>query len=196
MPDCHILQIQIGQMIQLNFNNPFPVLETERLILRQVRYSDRQEMFEIRSNRETMQYIPRPLANTVEDAEKVIEMINGFVERNERINWAMTEKGKDKLIGVMGYVNMNEGAHRSEVGYVMHHNFLRKGFAKEALGVVLKYGFDVMNLHSVEAIIRPDNEASIKLVESFGFVREAFFRDYVFHDGRYFDEAVYSLIRP
>lgn len=183
-------------MLNFNFNNPFPVLETERLILRRVRNSDRQEMFEIRSNRETMQYIPRPLANTVEDAEKVIDMINGFVERNERINWAITEKGVDKMMGVIGYVRMNEDAHRSEVGYVMHHAYLRKGFAAEALEAVIKYGFEVMNLHSIEAIIRPDNNASINLVERFGFVREALFKDYVFHQKQYFDEAVYSLIDP
>lgn len=183
-------------MLNLNFNDPFPVLETDRLVLRQVRNNDRQEMFQIRSNRETMQYIPRPLANTVDDADKLIEMINGFVERNERINWAITEKGVDKLLGVIGYVSMNEGAHRSEVGYVMHQGHLRKGFAKEALQAVLAYGFDVMNLHSVEAIIRPENTASIRLVESLGFVREAYFRDYVFHEGKYLDEAVYSFIKP
>lgn len=183
-------------MLHLNFNDPFPVLETERLILRQVRNSDKQEMFEIRGNKETMQYIPRPLANTVEDAEKVVDMINGFVERNERINWAITEKGVDKMMGVIGYVKMNEDAHRSEVGYVMHHAYLRKGFTAEALDAVLKYGFEEMNLHSIEAIIRPDNIASISLVEKCGFVREAYFRDYIFHQGRYFDETVYSLLRP
>jgi ribosomal-protein-alanine N-acetyltransferase len=182
-------------MLHINFNNPFPVLETERLILRMIRNDDRQEMFEIRSNRQTMQYIPRPLANTVEDAQKVIDMINGFVERNERINWAITEKGSDKMLGVIGYVRMLEDAHRSEVGYVMHHDSMGKGFAKESLQAVVDYGFNVMNLHSIEAIIRPDNAASIKLVEKLGFIREAFFRDYVFHEGQYYDEAVYSLIK-
>lgn len=183
-------------MLHLNFTNPFPVLETERLLLRRIRNSDKHDMFEIRGNRETMKYIPRPVANTVEDAEKVIDMIDGFVERNERINWGITVKGLDKMIGVIGYVRMNEDAHRSEVGYVLHHAYLRQGFAGEALDAVIQYGFKVMKLHSIEAIIRPDNIASMSMVEKRGFVREALFRDYVFHEGKYYDEAVYSLIDP
>ena len=53
-----------------------------------------------------------------------------------------------------------------------------------------------MNLHSVEAIIRPDNTASKAMVQKLGFVKEAYFRDYVFHNDRFWDEEVYSLLRP
>ena len=182
-------------MLQLNFQ-PFPVLETERLVLRNIRHSDKQEMFEIRSNETTMQYIPRPLAKTPEDALAIIDMIMGFTERNERINWTITEKGVDKLIGVIGYVKINPDARRAEVGYVMHHNYHGKGYGSEALKAVLDYGFNVMNLHSVEAIIRPDNTASKAMVQKLGFVKEAYFRDYVFHNDRFWDEEVYSLLRP
>ena len=189
------LQLFILQMLQLNFQ-PFPVLETERLVLRNIRHSDKQEMFEIRSNETTMQYIPRPLAKTPEDALAIIDMIMGFTERNERINWTITEKGVDKLIGVVGYVKINPDARRAEVGYVMHHNYHGKGYGSEALKAVLDYGFNVMNLHSVEAIIRPDNTASKAMVQKLGFVKEAYFRDYVFHNDRFWDEEVYSLLRP
>ncbi len=182
-------------MLNINFN-PFPVLETERLVLRNIVHTDVQEMFEIRSNATTMQYIPRPLAKTPDDALALINMIRGFTEANERINWGLTEKGSDKLIGVIGYVNVKQESHRAEVGYVIHHSYLRKGYMYEALQAVLQYGFDVMNLHSIEAIIRPENEASIKVVEKAGFVREAYFKDYMYFNGQYLDELVYSLIKP
>lgn len=182
-------------MKQLNFT-PFPVLETERLILRNLNRDDVAEVLAIRSNANTMQYIPRPLAKTEEDAYGVIEVITGFTARNERINWAVTEKGKDKLIGICGYVNFRPESSRGEVGYVLHHDYWGKGIAAEALKATLDYGFDTLGLHSVEAIIRPDNPASIKLVENAGFVKEGHFKDYIFHDGRYWDEAVYSLINP
>ncbi|OSZ79052.1 alanine acetyltransferase [Chitinophagaceae bacterium IBVUCB1] len=181
-------------MLNINFN-PFPVLETERLILRNVAHTDVQQMFEIRSNATTMQYIPRPLAKTIDDALGVINMMRGFTERNERINWAITEKGKDILMGVIGYPNIRPESHRGEVGYVMHHNYLRKGYASEALQAALDYGFDVMKLHSIEAIIQPPNTASVNLIEKAGFVREAYFKDYTYHNGQYLDQLVYSLIR-
>lgn len=182
-------------MLTLKFS-PFPVLETERLILRKLVPADRQMVFEIRSNPETMQYIPRPMAKTIEDADALITMINGFADRDERINWAITEKGKDIAVGIIGYHQFKPESDRAEVGYVLHHGYLRRGIAQEALKVVLDYGFNEMKSHSIEAIIRPENIASRKLVENAGFVQEAYFKDYVFHNGRYWDETVYSLINP
>ena len=182
-------------MLNINFN-PFPVLETERLVLRNLDEGDKECLFEIRSNATTMQYIPRPLAKTVSDAAAVIEMIKGFTARNERINWAVTEKGMDKLIGVIGFVNIKPESFRAEVGYVLNNRYTGKGIGYEALQAVLNYGFKTINIHSVEAIIRPENTASIKLVEKAGFVKEAYFKDYVFHNGKFRDELVYSLIAP
>lgn len=182
-------------MLNTNFN-PFPVLETERLILRNLNADDKHEMYDIRSNAVTMQYIPRPLAKTVSDAAAVIEMITGFTSKNERINWAITEKERDKLIGVIGYVNIKPESLRAEVGYVLNDKYTRKGITYEALKAVLDYGFTKINLHSIEAIIRPENTASIKLIEKAGFIKEAYFKDYVYHNGRFWDELVYSLIKP
>ncbi len=182
-------------MKELNFT-PYPILETERLVLRNLTHNDVDEVLAIRGNTSTMQYIPRPIAKTKEDALAVIDMITGFTANNERINWAITEKGEDRLIGIIGYVNFKPESHRAEVGYVLHHEYLRKGITYEALQAVLDYGFHVLQLHSIEAIINTDNTASIQLVEKAGFVREAHFRDYIFHNGRYWDEYVYSLIKP
>ncbi len=179
----------------MNFN-PFPVLETERLVLRNLNTDDKHDLYDIRSNAATMQYIPRPLAKTVSDAAAVIEMITGFTAKNERINWAIAEKGTNKLIGIIGYVNIKPESFRAEVGYVLNDKYTRKGVSYEALKAILKYGFTVMNLHSVEAIIRPENTASIKLIEKAGFIKEAYFKDYVYHNGRFWDELVYSLIKP
>lgn len=179
----------------LNFS-PFPVLETERLILRKPAPQDIQMLYEIRSDAETMQYIPRPLAKTMEDAADLLNMIIGFIDRNEKINWSITEKGNDTMLGMIGYPNFKPENYRAEVGYVLHKDYLRRGITQQALLAVLDYGFTSMGLHSIEAIIRPQNEASIALVEKVGFTREAYFRDYVYHNGQFLDELVYSMLSP
>jgi len=182
-------------MNELNFS-PFPVLETERLVLRNLQHDDKEQVFAIRSNATTMQYIPRPLAKTMDDAVAVINMITGFTASNERINWAITQRGDDKLLGIIGYVNFKPESHRAEVGYVLHHDYQRRGITREALNAAINYGFTTIQLHSIEAIVNTQNEASVKLLEKTGFVREAHFRDYIFHNGRYHDEYVYSLLNP
>ena len=76
-------------MLTINFN-PFPNLETERLLLRRVDSNDVKEIFALRSNPETMKYIPRPLVKTDEDALEHIAMIDRKIDSNEGINWAIT----------------------------------------------------------------------------------------------------------
>ncbi len=66
----------------------------------------------------------------------------------------------------------------------------------EALKAVLDYGFNTMGLHSVEAIASPLNNASIKILERNGFVREAYFKENFLWEGQYLDSVVYSLLAP
>lgn len=169
-------------------------METDRLLLRDLTYNDIDDVFEIRSNPKTMQYIPRPVAQTTDDARAIIDMILGFTARNERINWAMTEKGSDKLIGIIGYVNTNNDSNRAEIGYVINEAYLRKGYMFEALNACINYGFKQMNVHVIEAVIRTENTPSIQLVEKAGFTREAMFRDYINFNG-YHDAYVYTLMQ-
>ena len=92
-------------MLQFNFA-PFPVLETENLILRQISPNDDHEVFALRSNPVTMKFIPRPLAETIEDAQKFITDCNEKKKKNDLINWAITSKKEDKLIGMIGFFRM------------------------------------------------------------------------------------------
>ena len=92
-------------MLQFNFA-PFPILRTQNLILRQISLNDDEEVFELRSNPETMKFIPRPLAETIGDAQKFITDCNAGIEKNEYINWAIAQKEDNKLIGMIGFFRL------------------------------------------------------------------------------------------
>ena len=66
----------------------------------------------------------------------------------------------------------------------------------EALKAVLHYGFYTMKLHSVEANIDPENATSKKLLERNGFIREAYYKENYFFEGKFIDSAIYSLLTP
>jgi ribosomal-protein-alanine N-acetyltransferase len=182
-------------MLHINFNAPFPILETENLVLRRPALSDVDELFLYRSDREFMRFIMHRLATCREDVVTSIQTVNGIIDRNEAINWAITRKGNDMIIGMLGYVQINKGHARAEIGYTMHRPYHGTGIIQEATKAVIDYGFNVMNLHSIEAVIVHENIPSKKLVERFGFTCDAFFKDYLFQDGRFVDTNVYSLIR-
>lgn len=119
-------------MLTINFS-PFPILETERLILRRVLPSDVKEMFELRSNPETMKYIPRPLLTNHEEALAHIQMMEDKIETNEGINWAITLKGDDKMLGVIGHYRIKPEHYRAEVGYMILPEYHGKGITTEAV---------------------------------------------------------------
>ena len=180
-------------MLAINFS-PFPNLETERLFLRRVDVKDVNEIIALRSNPETMKYIPRPLVKTIEDALEHIAMMDTKIENNEGINWAITQKGNPKLIGVIGHYRIKPEHYRAEIGYMLLPEFSGKGIISEAVKEVVKYGFKGMQLHSIEAVIDPENNASAKVLEKNGFVKEAHLKENEFFEGRFLDSVIYSLL--
>lgn len=183
-------------MLHLDFS-PFPTLTTARLTLREPHLADVDALFVLRSDPALMQFIPRPLAKTPADAAAVLTLMRDSQARNERLNWAITRTGQgDELLGVIGYVNIYPDAHRAEIGYILRADCHGLGLMDEALQATVAYGFDQMRLHSIEAIIRPENAASRKLVARNGFVQEGLFRENCFFEGQYLDSAVYSRLAP
>lgn len=180
-------------MLTLTFA-PFPVFETERLVLRRVLATDVKEIFALRSNPETMKYIPRPLVTNHDEALAHIKMIDDKIESNEGINWAITLKGKDRMLGLIGHYRIKPEHYRAEIGYMILPEFQGKGIAAEAVNGVVSYGFDIMKLHSVEAVIDPENVASEKVLQKCGFVKEGHFKENEFFDGKFIDAVIYSKL--
>ena len=73
-------------MLQVNFQ-PFPQIGTERLLLREITKADAADFFALRSNKDLMRYIDRPLAETVQDAVNLIEIIIAASKHNDGITW-------------------------------------------------------------------------------------------------------------
>ena len=180
-------------MLELNFN-PFPILETERLRLRRVEPKDVKEVFALRSDKEVMRYIAKPLMKTLSDAEAHIKMIEEGIQKHEYINWAITLKGEDTLIGILGFYRMAKEHYRTEVGYMLDGKFHKQGIMQEAIKVVLAYGFNEMKAHSITAVIDPRNTASENILLKNNFVKEAHFKEDYFFNGEFLDSVHYSLL--
>ncbi len=182
-------------MLHLDFI-PFPTLTTDRLQLRELNINDAPAIFFLRSNAEILKYLDRHPEKSIEETKAFIQKVEENKNNAEGILWAITLKENDAVIGTICYWRLEKQHYRAEIGYLLHPSYQGKGIMDEALKAVLQYGFDVMNLHSVEANVNPLNEASIRLLEKNGFVKEAHFKENYFFDGRFLDSAIYSLLAP
>lgn len=179
--------------IIMNFQ-PFPVLETDRLLLRHIDEKDAADIFLIRSDAEVMRYIPRPIAKTLDDVYALIELLETFLSKGERINWGIILKETNQLVGMIGYVNIKPDHFRAEVGYALAAAHHRKGIMREALVRIIQFGFNEMQLHSIEAIVDADNKASSQLLLDVGFKQEAYFREDFYFNVSFRNSVHYGLL--
>jgi ribosomal-protein-alanine N-acetyltransferase len=183
-----------SKMLQTNFS-PFPEIKTERLFLRKMTKKDAAEILALRSNENVMEHIDRERTKSIKDAEIFIDRITASLESNNGIMWGITLKeNPGTIIGNIGYWRLIKEHYRAEVGYMLHPSFWKKGIMKEALKEIIVYGFNDMNLHSIEANINPDNKASAALLESTGFIKEAYFKEDFFFNGIFGDTVIYSRL--
>ncbi len=111
-------------------------------------------------------------------------------------NFLMIDKITGWAIGRIGYHTWMAKHNRAEIGYAMHEDYNKgKGYMTEAMAAVLKYGFEEMNLHRVEAMIGPSNVPSIRLVQRFGFVQEGILRGHYLVGDVYQDSVCWGLLR-
>ena len=182
-------------MDMLNINlMPFPTLSTGRLKLRQITTEDANEIFFLRSDKTVMKFLDKAPAKSIEEALAFIQKVSDGIANNDGITWAMTLHDKPTLIGTIGFWRIEREHYRAEVGYVLHPGYQGMGLMQEAMTAVLDYGFSIIKFHSIEANVNPDNKASIKLLERNNFIREAYFKENYYFNGKFLDTAIYSLL--
>lgn len=181
--------------LQLNFS-PFPVLNTDRLILRETKMTDVEQVFYLRSEPRLQTYVDRDPTASLDEAREFVQTIIDDVSNNVGIQWAIALKGQDDtMIGSIALWRIDRRNYRAELGYVLHPEHQGKGLMQEAIKAVIDYGFQ-KGLHSLEANINPGNLASQRVLERAGFVKEAHFRENFFYNGRFVDSVIYSLLTP
>lgn len=137
------------------------------MILRELRFEDEDPIFRNFSDEEVVRFVMPPLQNRAEARDLLAGLINGFVKQ-EQIFWAITLKENGAFLGTVSYEGFRSDA-RGEIGYDLGRAYWGKGYMREALEEVIRYGFEDLGLREIEALIDPRNTRSIRQVEKLGF---------------------------
>ena len=152
---------------------PFPVLKTGRLTLRQLRSSDDNEIFALRSNDNVNKYLGRKPSKSIDDAKNFIQTINENIQRNDSIYWAITLNRSDKLIGTICLFNFSDDHSQAEIGYELLPDYQGKGIMQEATSKVIDFGIQYIGLNLIEATTHSENKSSTRLLEKFNFKKKS-----------------------
>lgn len=146
----------------------FPTLHTERLTLRQLTAEDENAFFFIRSDKELNKYIDIHLHETVAESRAFIEKLN----KDGALYWAIAlRENPQQLIGTVCTWSPTGDLTKNDVGYALHPDAQGKGYMREALSAVITFGFEKLNLNTIEAYTNGQNKASTGLLERLNFVK-------------------------
>jgi ribosomal-protein-alanine N-acetyltransferase len=150
-------------------------IETERLILRELRLSDLNGMFELDSNPEVHKYLGNKPVKTVDASVKILEsVINQYHERGIG-RFAAIEKPSGEFIGWSG-IKFNTGDKETlgdkrdfyDIGYRFIPRYWGKGYATESSKATLDFGFKKLNIKTMCGAAEIGNIASNKVLQKIG----------------------------
>lgn len=161
------------------------ILETERLLLRPLEISDAEAMFEMDNNPSVHKYLWQNPTQTIEETIKIIEYVRKQYEDNNIGRFATILKETQEFIGWTGikYINdhvENGNTNFYDYGYRLNEKFWNKGYATEATEFWLDYGFNQMNIKTMNAYTHAENGASNRVLSKCGM---QFVEDYPDKDG-------------
>jgi [ribosomal protein S5]-alanine N-acetyltransferase len=170
-----------------------PVLVTERLVLRQITMEDAQAIFDMRANKRVNEFIARPEMNDVAQARDLLTRIKAQYQAKNCLSFAGQLRGDGEIIGTCGFNQFDFPNHHAEIGGEMGAKYWGKGLAQEAFKAIVTFGFEKLMLQTIEAKVLPSNRSAIALLEAYGFVKEAHFKNRILFNGDFMDMAVYTL---
>lgn len=147
------------------------IIETSKIILRELEETDLDPLAEIYADIEVMRYIGKGIVLTYEQTKKSIENWKKYYANFGFGNWAAIEKESGKFIGLCG-LSWLEDKSDVEVSYLFAKQAWGKGYATETAKAINEFGFIKVGLKRIIALVYPQNTASIHVIEKLGMEYE------------------------
>lgn len=150
-----------------------PLIETQRLLLREITLHDTDVMFQLHSNPDVQKYTGEPPIDSIEEMEQAIQTRINDYKKYGYGRWATFLKDKMHFIGWAGLAYLPE-FDKIDLGYRFLPKYWGKGYATEASHAILAYGFNNLQLKQIIAIALKENKASIRVMEKVGMKFDKF----------------------
>ncbi len=149
------------------------MIETERLLLREITLDDKEELFKLHSNPEVQKYTGEPAVKSIEEIKKAIRTRISNYKKYGFGRWATILKSGMQFVGWAGLAYLPE-FDEIDLGYRFLPKYWGSGIATEASHAILTYGFDQLELKKIVAIAMKENKASIRVMEKIGMEFDKF----------------------
>lgn len=175
---------------------PIPTLTCKSIGLRKLKRSDVYSIQRYANRREIARYLPRmPHPYTIKDARKWITTTHRHARADKNYAFGIEDRGSGEIVGMIELFNVNRTDKNAEVGYWVAGPFQGRGYATEAIGLILGFAFNKQRLMRIHAIVHQRNLSSVKSLEKTGFVRKGCWRKASFLGRRWSDVYAYGILK-
>jgi RimJ/RimL family protein N-acetyltransferase len=171
-------------------------LETERLLLRPFEEGDLDAFFAIQSDEESARWLynePRTLDETKALLQKKIAG-DRLTAEGDWLAAAVVARETEELVGDLSMQWVSEQHKTGEIGFIFGREHHGRGYATEAAGAFLGFGFEGMGFHRMVGRLEPRNTASARVLEKLGMRREALLVENEWVKGEWSSELVYAIL--
>ena len=175
-------------------------IDTERLVLKVVNKQSADKVLEFYlRNRNIFERYEPVIGDdfyTIPHQRKVLEFEYQSIMKLSMLRYWIFEKGNpNQIIGTVSFRNIVKPIYEScTVGYKMDRDFVNMGYCSEALSATIPAIANELGIHRFEALILPDNEPSIHMIQKLGFKYEGILRDKIIIGGERLDHCMYAYL--
>lgn len=125
----------------------------------------------------------------------VMEATRTDIYGSKQLRLVICDCANGKAVGFIDLFNFSPRDFRAEVGVLIERNSRHKGFASEALSLLVDYAFKTLHVHQLSCTLTAENTISRRLFEKAGFVHTSTRKDWFFRNNKWEDELVYQLLK-
>lgn len=171
----------------------FPTITTNRLLLRQFDESDIGNVFKGLSNPDVIKYYGVSY-NSLEATKAQMQFFSALEKNNTGIWWAICSPDNSIFYGASGLNSLDKDHKKAEIGFWLMPDYWGQGIIAEAVPFICRHGFNVLNLHRIEAIIETENSNSRNVMSKLGFTYEGTMRECEIKNGKYISLDIFALL--
>lgn len=172
------------------------MLTTPRLHLKEITVNDLDNIHQLLSLPETDEFNTMGIPESIEVTRSHLEQWFSDQKQNPRMSYAFALSliDSNEFIGLVGIKLEIPKYKNAHVWYKLHKEFWNFGYATEATKELLRFGFEELKLHRIEAGCAIENTGSIKVLEKVGMVREGIKRKNLPIRGEWKDNYFYAIL--
>lgn len=171
-------------------------LQSERLSLKEINKDDIEILYKLNSIPEIDEFNTIGIPKDKETTRKVYQPVldDQKSETRKLFCWLIYKKNTKDVIGVAGMKSSNDRFKTGEIYYNLSPDFWGWGFATEVAQRLIKFGFEKLGLHRIEAGVATENKRSIRVLEKVGMTNEGVRRKILPIRGIWKDNYHYAIL--